>query len=65
MADQISRILEKHCEHLRRTIDLMEGGQMATMSNGRDTTQETIVQYRIWASDLDSALAAHKERLRA
>ena len=65
MTDHLGPILEKHCAFPRRTIELMEGGELATMSDGRDTTQESIVQYRIWVADLDRALAAHKERQRA
>ena len=55
-------VLTKHRGHLARSIEQMEAGQMNTSSMGRDTTQETITQFRIWMSEIDSALARSRGR---
>lgn len=40
----------------------MEAGQITTGFNGRDTTEETITQFRIWLWEIDAALFHHREQ---
>lgn len=62
MADQITEVLEKHIDDLRRSLAMMESGKLRTRTNNEDTTEDSISQNRIWIAKLENALQRHKTR---
>lgn len=53
----LAQELSKIRQHLLRSMEWMEEGQISTSSHGRDTTQETVTQFRIWISEINAVLS--------
>lgn len=62
MQDRLIEVLSNQRADLLKALAMMETGVMSTRTNGKDTTDETIAQYRVWVDELSAAIQRHEMR---
>ena len=60
--DRFTQILERHIESLRSSLEMMEAGRLHTHEDGKDTTEQSMSDNRVWIAELEEALARHRMR---
>lgn len=54
--DRVREIITNHIKHLEAMIGLMEAGRFSTRTDGKDSTAQTIEDYRVNLASLYSSL---------